>query len=102
MLAELITKLVYLWYDDFSFLIPQISIFFGIFQQGRSFRSMHQEIFDNWDFFNNVIMRNYNSDRGKVIYDSTLRLCEKSFPSYVEELKGLADGSGVPFHKVII
>ncbi|KAG4065895.1 hypothetical protein HA402_012573 [Bradysia odoriphaga] len=63
---------------------------------------MHQDIFDNWDFFNNVIMKNYATDRGKRIYDDTLRLCESKFPWYVEELKGLADGSDVPFYKIFL
>lgn len=63
---------------------------------------MYHEIFDAWDFFNNVILTNYNTTKGKQIYDNSLRLCEKQFPLYVEELKGMADGSGVPFHKVIL
>lgn len=68
--------------------------------QGRTFKSIHQDIFSNWDFFNNVIMRNYSTDKGNQIYEDTLRLCENKFPLYVDELKGLAEGSGVPFHKV--
>lgn len=61
---------------------------------------MHQEMLENWDFFNDVIMKNYATDRGRRLYDETLRLCESKFPLYVEELKGLADGADVPFHKV--
>lgn len=61
---------------------------------------MHQELFTNWDFFNDVILRNYSTDKGHQIYDDVLRLCEKKFPMYVEELKGVSDGSGVPFYKV--
>ncbi|KAJ6625694.1 hypothetical protein Bhyg_16180 [Pseudolycoriella hygida] len=69
---------------------------------GRTFKSMHQEIFSNWDFFNNVLLKNYNSDNGKNVYEHTLRLCEKKFPFYVEELRGMADGSGVPFYKLFL
>lgn len=69
---------------------------------GRSFKSMHQDIFANWDFFNNVMMKNYATDRGQRIYDHTLRLCQSKFPLYVEELRGIADGSGVPFHKIFL
>lgn len=47
-------------------------------------------------------MRNYATENGNQIYSEALRLCENKFPLYVEELKGLADGSGVPFYKVRI
>lgn len=50
--------------------------------------------------FNNVIMKNFCSDKGNKIYEDTLRLCENKFPLYVEELKGIAAGAEIPFHKV--
>lgn len=38
---------------------------------------------------------------GKV-YNETLESVKKSFPQYVQELEGTADGAQVEFHKVRI
>lgn len=101
MFVERIMKSVYLWYVYFRFTLPLgklIDFYFCL--KGRSFKSIHQDLYTNWDFFNNVILKNYNTVRGNQIYNDSLRLCESKFPLYVEELKGVADGSGVPFYKV--
>ena len=42
----------------------------------------------------------YSTASGKELYDSSLELCEKKFPGYIEELEGIAKGSETPFYKV--
>lgn len=37
---------------------------------------------------------------GREIYEESLKSTELYFPQYVIELKGVADGAGVPFHEV--
>lgn len=43
----------------------------------------------------------YAQPEGRTIFEESLKTTEKYFPQYVIELKGMADGSGVPFHEVI-
>lgn len=43
----------------------------------------------------------YAQPEGRQIFEESLKTTEKYFPQYVIELKGVADGSGVPFHEVI-
>jgi len=42
----------------------------------------------------------YAKPEGRKIYEESLKVTEKYFPQYVIELKGMADGAGVPFHEV--
>lgn len=42
----------------------------------------------------------YNTHDGRQIYDESLAVTKSYFPQYVSEMQGMADGSGVPFHKV--
>lgn len=34
------------------------------------------------------------------VYDATLKSVKESFPQYIRELEGVADGADVEFHKV--
>ena len=65
-------------------------------------KSIIQEFFTNWNFFNTVVLPNYDTVEGKQIYDDTLCLCKARFPRFVEELEGVADGADFPFYKVCI
>lgn len=40
------------------------------------------------------------SIRLEKVYDDTLKSTKESFPQYVRELEGVADGAKVEFHKV--
>jgi hypothetical protein len=42
----------------------------------------------------------YKTPEGLKIYTETLEVVSASFPQYLRELQGIADGSGVEFHKV--
>jgi len=42
----------------------------------------------------------YNTPEGLKVYLETLDVVTKSFPQYLRELQGTADGAGVEFHKV--
>lgn len=44
----------------------------------------------------------YNTNDGKIIYKESLDVTTFFFPQYISELKGIANGSKVPFHKVIL
>mgnify|MGYP000577815299 CR=1 FL=1 len=42
----------------------------------------------------------YETDAGRKAYEDTFAVVNQSFPQYVRELEGIADGAKVPFHKV--
>lgn len=42
----------------------------------------------------------YNTPEGLKVYNDTLEVVTKSFPQYIRELQGTADGAKVEFHKV--
>lgn len=42
----------------------------------------------------------YNTPEGLKVYNDTLEVVTKSFPQYIRELQGTADGAQVEFHKV--
>lgn len=54
-------------------------------------------IFYQKHLYLNIFLR---SDSGAV-YDATLASVKQSFPQYIRELEGVADGAEVEFHKVI-
>jgi hypothetical protein len=49
---------------------------------------------------NNCYLPVYNTPEGLKVYSETLEVVTKSFPQYLRELQGTADGAGVEFHKV--
>jgi len=44
----------------------------------------------------------YQTDRGKQVYQAFLNTHFDTFPDYIDELKGISDGSGVPFDLIFI
>ncbi|GLD92396.1 hypothetical protein PINS_up000929 [Pythium insidiosum] len=42
------------------------------------------------------------TDAGRAIYDAFLQRHEQVFPEYVKELRGIAQGSGVPFETIFV
>lgn len=47
-------------------------------------------------------LKAYQEPNGQKIYDESLAASREYYPQYVIEMEGMADGSGVPFHKVMI
>ncbi len=72
-----------------------------LFLQGRQCQNQINDVVSKWKFFNKVVVEKFLTPEGKLIYDGCLSLCSKKFPLYVDELKGMAEGAGVPFYKVL-
>lgn len=51
-------------------------------------------------FYNEKMLPYYNTTDGKKLYDSLTQEAMQSFPQYVEEIQGLANGIELPFYKV--
>jgi len=63
---------------------------------------MISDLVDKWTFFQRILLPTYETVNGRRIYEETLGHCTRRYPQYVQELEGMATGSGQPFHKVII
>lgn len=70
--------------------------------QGRTFGSMIKEYISSYEPLQSEFLAMYAQPEGRQIYEESLKSTEKYFPQYVIELKGVADGAGVPFHEVIV
>jgi hypothetical protein len=44
----------------------------------------------------------YVTAEGKEFFETNLRVTQECFPQYVSELRGLADGAGIPFEHVFM
>ncbi|XP_029648422.1 uncharacterized protein LOC115222216 [Octopus sinensis] len=44
----------------------------------------------------------YNCHEGRSVYEGFLASCNAAFPQYVEEIKGMSDGSGVAFENLFL
>ena len=69
-------------------------------QKGRTFRGLIEEFVSESEFLNKELLPAYETEEGRKIYDGTVELLNKKFPHYMKELRGIADGSKIPFHKV--
>jgi hypothetical protein len=62
---------------------------------------MMEDVLQRSEFFNKTLLPSYSTDIGKSVYNSSLAICKKRFPQYIEEMEGMAEGSQIPFYKVI-
>ncbi|XP_041347090.1 uncharacterized protein LOC121366908 [Gigantopelta aegis] len=51
---------------------------------------------------NETMIPFYNSPTGRAVFDLTLRKTEDNFPQYVDEIKGTAQGVGLPFERLFL
>ena len=70
------------------------------FPQGRTFQTSIESSLAKNKHLNNVLVEKYHSDKVRRSYEKVLKSLEKSYPQYVDELKGIAAGAKVPFFKV--
>ena len=47
-----------------------------------------------------VLLQKYASYKVRRIYENVMKTIEKNYPQYLDELRGIAAGSKVPFFKV--
>ncbi|XP_064611954.1 beta-alanyl-dopamine/carcinine hydrolase-like [Liolophura sinensis] len=51
------------------------------------------------DILNEEFLPFIRTEKGQQLYDGYLRTVQKHYPQYVEELRGMAEATGVPFSK---
>lgn len=66
---------------------------------GLAFSSTIRNFFDDCE---SQMMVFYDSPHGRAVYEESLQACQTSYPQYIKELRGLADGAGMPFEHVFM
>lgn len=72
------------------------------FDMGRTFASMIKDFLTLYAPLNNDYLPLYETQKGKDVYNETLESVKNSFPQYIRELEGIADGAQVEFHKLFL
>lgn len=72
------------------------------YPQGLQFKAATHTAMSSSSFYNKQMLPYYNKPDGQKLYDSLTREAMASFPQYVEEIQGLANGTGLPFYKVFV
>ncbi|CAG7827918.1 unnamed protein product [Allacma fusca] len=69
---------------------------------GKTFCNLISNFFELNEDFKNSVLSFYGTPVGKNIYDESLKVANQRFPHYVQEIQGMADGSGIPFHHLYL
>lgn len=69
---------------------------------GRNFAALIKNFLQLSGPLNDTYLPLYNTDEGRKVYNDTLESVKKSFPQYIRELEGTADGAQVEFHKLFL
>lgn len=72
------------------------------FDVGRTFAALIKNFLQLSGPLNDTYLPLYNTDEGRKVYNATLESVKKSFPQYIRELEGTADGAQVEFHKLFL
>lgn len=72
------------------------------FDVGRNFAAIIKSFLQLSGPLNDTYLPLYNTDEGRKVYNDTLESVKRSFPQYIRELEGTADGAQVEFHKLFL
>uniref|UniRef100_A0A182KHA7 Peptidase C45 hydrolase domain-containing protein n=1 Tax=Anopheles christyi TaxID=43041 RepID=A0A182KHA7_9DIPT len=72
------------------------------FDVGRTFASIIHSFLEKSVPLNEIYLPLFNTENGRKTYVSTYENVNKSFPQYIRELQGIADGAKVEFHKLFL
>ncbi|KAK7508184.1 hypothetical protein BaRGS_00000423 [Batillaria attramentaria] len=69
---------------------------------GLNFSQRIQLFFAESDNIQQKLLPFYHTRVGRDYYEESLRIMEQCFPHYVREVRGIADGAGLPFEHVFM
>ncbi|KAJ8668718.1 hypothetical protein QAD02_010381 [Eretmocerus hayati] len=72
------------------------------FDIGRTFAKLIQDFVERYRPLQDSYLGMYERPEGRRIYEETLACANEQYPQYVREIQGTADGSGVPFYKLML
>jgi len=87
--------------------LPSINILaetpydFG-FQLGKTFSSRLKYFYDNYTYLYNTLLPFYKSVEGSKIYKQFYDANQQKYPDYINEVKGMSVGSGIPFENLML
>lgn len=71
-----------------------------MYTQGQTFGKVIRDFVDTYEPLKEYLEIYETSVDGRRVYNECLENTDKYFPQYLVELKGIAIGADVPFHKV--
>ncbi|XP_077993557.1 beta-alanyl-dopamine/carcinine hydrolase-like [Glandiceps talaboti] len=69
---------------------------------GSTFKARIQEYRSRSAELENILKPYYNSQKGREVYNSFLSVTNATFPQFIDELQGIADGAEVPFYETFL
>ncbi|GAB0092228.1 uncharacterized protein DMENIID0001_072180 [Sergentomyia squamirostris] len=72
------------------------------FDVGRTFAALIREFLTLSEALNSTYIPLYQTREGRQVYEETLESVRASFPQYIRELEGTADGAQVEFYKLFL
>lgn len=69
---------------------------------GKGFSKEIHESLDNYDPLVENFLPKYKTDEGKNLYEQYLKFNNNRFPNFVDELKGISEGSNRPFQEIFM
>lgn len=68
--------------------------------QGSAFKEQILTVMDANSFFNSKMLPYNDTDEGGTLYTTFYKTVESTFPRYLDEIQGMADGSNLSFSMV--
>ncbi|GAU94726.1 hypothetical protein RvY_06449 [Ramazzottius varieornatus] len=70
------------------------------FEMGRLMREHIQSFYANFEPLHQLFLPFLKTDKGQHVYDGYSNVVRDHLPQYFEEIRGISEGSGVPFDQV--
>ena len=68
--------------------------------QGSAFTDQIHRAMQNNTFFNTQMLPYNRTEEGSALYSSYYNVVLRTFPDFLEEIKGIADGANITFSEV--
>ncbi|KAL3855359.1 hypothetical protein ACJMK2_014574 [Sinanodonta woodiana] len=72
------------------------------YQIGSTFQKWIKRYFNHTPLMQRRMLPFYYSQKGRQIYNEYLTAAEATFPQYITEIRGMADGSEIPFEHLFL
>ncbi|MCK5075484.1 MAG: hypothetical protein KAR38_03860 [Calditrichia bacterium] len=70
------------------------------YKMGKHFKNNYHLVIKGRNEWYQKLLKNINTKNGKNISNELLRITKKYFPQYLEELKGVSEGTGIDFNHI--
>ena len=70
------------------------------YKMGKHFKNNYHLVIKGRNEWYQKLLKNINTKNGKNISNELLRITKKYFPQYLEELKGVSEGTSIDFNHI--